>query len=61
MSHLTDDLIDHLNIIDVVSRRLNIRKSGSNYTGLCPFHQEKSPSFMVSETKQIYKCFGCGQ
>ena len=61
MSHLTDDLIDHLNIIDVVGRRVQLRKSGSNYTGLCPFHQEKSPSFIVSETKQIYKCFGCGQ
>ena len=38
---------------------MHLEKSGSNYTGLCPFHSEKTGSFMVSKSKQIYKCFGC--
>ena len=48
-------------IVDVISERVRLRKSGRNFTGLCPFHNEKTPSFSVSQEKQIYKCFGCGE
>lgn len=48
-------------IVDVISERVRLKKSGRNFTGLCPFHNEKSPSFSVSQEKQIYKCFGCGE
>jgi len=48
-------------IVDVISERVKLKKVGRNYTGLCPFHNEKSPSFTVSQDKQIYKCFGCGE
>jgi DNA primase len=47
------------NIVDVISEYVQLRKRGKNYTGLCPFHNEKTPSFTVSEDKQIYHCFGC--
>lgn len=48
-------------IVDIVSETVKLRKAGRNYTGLCPFHHEKTPSFSVSQDKQIYKCFGCGE
>ena len=48
-------------IVDVISERVRLRKSGRNFTGLCPFHNEKTPSFSVSQEKQIYKCCGCGE
>ena len=48
-------------IVDVISERVRLRKSGRNFTGLCPFHNEKTPPFSVSQEKQIYKCFGCGE
>lgn len=48
-------------IVDVISERVKLKKSGRNFTGLCPFHNEKTPSFSVSQEKQIYKCFGCGE
>ncbi|HHX77239.1 MAG TPA: DNA primase [Firmicutes bacterium] len=50
-----------LNIVNVVSEYVVLKRTGRNYVGLCPFHQEKTPSFMVSHEKQIYHCFGCGQ
>lgn len=55
-----DELIDRCNIVDVVSNHVKLKKAGANYVGLCPFHNEKTPSFTVSAEKQLYKCFGCG-
>ena len=56
-----DDLKLQINIVDVVGREVQLKKAGANYKGLCPFHSEKTPSFMVNEEKQIFNCFGCGQ
>ena len=56
-----DDLKLQVNIVDVVGREVDLKKAGANYKGLCPFHSEKTPSFMVNEEKQIFNCFGCGQ
>lgn len=50
---------DAVNIIDVVGEHVVLRKAGSNFTGLCPFHNERSPSFSVSEQKQLFHCYGC--
>ena len=47
------------NIVDIISDYVQLRKRGKNYIGLCPFHTEKTPSFTVSEEKQIFHCFGC--
>ncbi|RRJ83359.1 DNA primase [Aestuariirhabdus litorea] len=55
-----DDLLARTDIVDVVSARLKLKKSGKNHSALCPFHQEKSPSFSVNADKQFYYCFGCG-
>ncbi len=54
-----DELIARSDIVDVVSSYVTLTKKGSNYFGLCPFHNEKTPSFSVSQDKQIYHCFGC--
>ena len=48
-------------IVEVISETVRLKRSGRNFMGLCPFHNEKSPSFSVSQDKQIYKCFGCGE
>src|SRR3954470_1562613 len=54
------DLLNRVNIVDVISRYVQLKKGGANFLGLCPFHNEKSPSFTVSPAKQFYHCFGCG-
>ncbi|MCP5143566.1 MAG: DNA primase [Gammaproteobacteria bacterium] len=55
-----DGLLGRVDIVDVVHRFVQLRQAGANYKGLCPFHEEKSPSFTVSQDKQFYHCFGCG-
>lgn len=63
--YIDDEIIQKVkedsDIVNVVSEYVNLKKSGSNYVGLCPFHTEKTPSFTVSETKQYFHCFGCGE
>ncbi len=56
-----DELNSRVNIVDVVSAYVPLNKRGGNFWGLCPFHHEKTPSFSVNETKQIFHCFGCGK
>ena len=56
-----DKIMDAVNIVDVVGEFVNLRKAGVNYKGLCPFHDDKTPSFMVSPARQICKCFSCGE
>lgn len=60
----SDEIIDEVrqsnDIVDIISQYVHLKRSGRNYFGLCPFHNEKSPSFSVSPDKQIFHCFGCG-
>ena len=61
----SDDIIERVrqgnDIVDIIGSRVHLQKKGANYFGLCPFHNEKSPSFSVSPSKQMYYCFGCGK
>ena len=54
-------ILSRIDIIEIVGGFVKLKKRGANYLGLCPFHNEKTPSFTVSPTKEIYKCFGCGR
>jgi len=55
-----DDLVQKIDVVEVISNRIEIKKAGKEYKGLCPFHTEKTPSFTVSQDKGFYHCFGCG-
>lgn len=61
MRDLIDEVKNRCDIVNVISQYINLKNSGSNYSGLCPFHNEKTGSFHVNQKKQIYKCFGCGE
>ena len=60
-----DTIVDEVrvrnDIVDVISSYVQLKKKGSNYFGLCPFHNEKSPSFSVNAQRQMFHCFGCGK
>jgi len=61
MGSLVEDVKDKLDVVDFIAGYLKLTPAGSNFRGLCPFHREKSPSFMVSREKQFFHCFGCGK
>ena len=56
-----NDLLAQIDIVEVIDARVTLKKAGKNYQALCPFHNEKTPSFTVSPDKQFYHCFGCGE
>lgn len=62
--YYSEDFVEEVrqrnDIVDIISSYVNLKRSGSNYVGLCPFHNEKTASFSVSGNKQMYYCFGCG-
>ena len=59
--HFIDELLTRADIVEIVGSRVELKRAGSNHKGLCPFHSEKTASFTVSESKQFYHCFGCGE
>tara|TARA_B100000767_G_scaffold254684_1_gene260268 strand:- start:992 stop:2848 length:1857 start_codon:yes stop_codon:yes gene_type:complete len=58
--HFIDDILDRVDIVEVIDRRVSLKKTGRNYSACCPFHNEKTPSFSVNPDKQFFYCFGCG-
>ena len=61
MNSAVEDIKSRINIVDLIGEYIRVQKAGSSWKGLCPFHHEKSPSFMINEEKQIWHCFGCGK
>ncbi|MCI0452905.1 MAG: CHC2 zinc finger domain-containing protein, partial [Candidatus Latescibacteria bacterium] len=59
--HIIDQIRDRSDIVEVVGQYVDLKRTGTNYKGLCPFHKERTPSFAVSPDRQIYHCFGCGK
>lgn len=60
LNEVISELHSKLDIVEIISRYVKLKKQGANFVGLCPFHKEKTPSFVVSPAKQIFHCFGCG-
>ena len=62
---ISEEVIERIkqenDIVDIISESVRLKRSGRNFFGLCPFHNDKNPSFSVSQEKQIYKCFSCGE
>ena len=58
--HFIDELLNRVDIVDIIDARVPLKKAGRNHLACCPFHEEKTPSFTVSQQKQFYHCFGCG-
>ena len=57
---IVNDILQKADIVDIISRYLSVKKKGTNYVAVCPFHDDHDPSMVISPTKQIYKCFVCG-
>ena len=55
-----NELLNRVDVVDIIDKRVPLKKTGANFVACCPFHQEKTPSFSVSPSKQFYHCFGCG-
>src|SRR5690554_1042310 len=58
---IIEKIKEEIDIVQLIGEYVYLKKSGANHVGLCPFHSEKTPSFTVSESKQIFHCFGCGE
>ena len=56
-----DEIREKTDIVNIIGQYVQLKKSGKNYTGLCPFHEERTPSFSVASDRQFYHCFGCGR
>jgi len=61
MSNEVEEIKSKIEIVDFIQKYVPLKKAGINYAGLCPFHNEKSPSFMVNPERQSFKCFGCDE
>ena len=57
--HFIDELLSRIDLVDVIGSRIDLKRTGQRFSALCPFHDERSPSFSVNQDKQFYHCFGC--